>query len=89
MPSHDNQVIIIGAGPVGLVTALRLASFGIASTVLEAEPALAHDLRASTFHPPTLDMLDDYGISDELIARGLLCPSWQIRMHETGRICCL
>ena len=84
MPSHDNQVIIIGAGPVGLVTALRLASFGIASTVLEAEPALAHDLRASTFHPPTLDMLDDYGISDELIARGLLCPSWQIRMHETG-----
>ena len=84
MTSHDNQVIIIGAGPVGLVTALRLAGFGIASMVIEAEPALAQDLRASTFHPPTLDMLDDYGVSDELIARGLLCPSWQIRMHETG-----
>jgi 3-(3-hydroxy-phenyl)propionate hydroxylase len=84
MAVHDNQVIIIGAGPVGLVTALRLADFGIPCVVLEAEAGLARDLRASTFHPPTLDMLDDYGLAAPLIARGLLCPSWQIRMHETG-----
>jgi len=84
MSGYDNQVIIVGAGPVGLVTALRLAGFGIRSVVIEADAALMHDLRASTFHPPSLDMLDEYGISDELIAQGLLCHSWQIRMHETG-----
>jgi 3-(3-hydroxy-phenyl)propionate hydroxylase len=84
MAIHDNQVIIVGAGPVGLVTALRLADFGIPALVLEAEPGLARDLRASTFHPPSLDMLDDYGLAAPLMARGLLCPSWQIRMHETG-----
>jgi 3-(3-hydroxy-phenyl)propionate hydroxylase len=84
MAVHDNQVIIVGAGPVGLVTALRLAAFGIGVVVIEAEAGVSHDLRASTFHPPTLDMLDAYGVSDELIARGLICRSWQIRMHETG-----
>lgn len=77
-------VAIVGAGPVGLCKALRLADLGIASTVLEAEDAPARDLRASPFHPPTLEMLDTLGLAERLIARGLVSPHWQIRMHETG-----
>ncbi len=76
-------MLIVGAGPVGLVTALRLDSFGIPCTVLEASPGVQRDLRASTFHPPTLDMLDDYGLAAPLIEMGRICPSWQLRMHET------
>lgn len=81
--SRDRRVLIAGGGPVGLATALRLDSFGIPCTVIEAEPAVQRDLRASTFHPPTLDMLDDYGLAGPLIALGRKCPTWQIRMHET------
>jgi 3-(3-hydroxy-phenyl)propionate hydroxylase len=59
MPSEVNQsVIIVGAGPVGLVTATLLVEQGIPVVLIEACSELPHDLRASTFHPPTLDMLE-------------------------------
>ncbi|MET4683373.1 FAD-dependent oxidoreductase [Brevundimonas faecalis] len=84
MQQRDAQVIIVGAGPVGLSAAMRLESFGVSTIVLEAESELPEDLRASTFHPPTLDMLAQYGLAEPLIAQGLKCEEWQIRHHETG-----
>ena len=78
------QVIVVGAGPVGLVSTLLLASAGIEVVLSEAGAEVSVDLRASTFHPPTLDLLAPLGITDVLIAQGLKCPHWQIRMHETG-----
>jgi 3-(3-hydroxy-phenyl)propionate hydroxylase len=77
-------VAIVGAGPVGLVLALRLAQLGVPSTVLEAEADISEELRASTFHPPTLDMLDELGVGAALVAQGLVTPTWQIRRHEDG-----
>jgi 3-(3-hydroxy-phenyl)propionate hydroxylase len=84
--SADERVLIAGAGPVGLTAALFLADEGIPVTVFEAEPELVTDLRASTFHPPTLDMLDRFDISRELIEQGLLAPTWQIRDRATGPV---
>lgn len=78
------QVLIAGAGPVGLTAALLLGSKGIAVTVLEAEAAISEELRASTFHPPTLDMMAPFGITARMIEAGLLCPTWQIRLHPSG-----
>lgn len=78
------DVLVVGGGPVGLCTAFLLTEKGHDVVLLEQDPELSRDLRASTFHPPTLDMLDPFGISEELLARGLICPSWQIRMHPGG-----
>ena len=47
-----DRVLIVGAGPVGLVAATYLASEGIPVTVFELSRELPEDLRASTFHPP-------------------------------------
>jgi 3-(3-hydroxy-phenyl)propionate hydroxylase len=80
----DTEVIIAGGGPVGLTAALLLARAGVAVTLCEAEPAISRDLRASTFHPPTLDMLDTVGLGDAVVAEGIPCPHWQIRLHPTG-----
>jgi len=80
----DHKVLVVGAGPVGLMTAQRLLAAGIETTVLEAESALTHDLRASTFHPPTLDMLAEDDLADALVQRGLICREWQIRLHPVG-----
>jgi 3-(3-hydroxy-phenyl)propionate hydroxylase len=52
-----DRVLIAGAGPVGLAAANVLADAGVPVTVLEAEPRLPENLRASTFQPPTLDLL--------------------------------
>ncbi|MEM6461217.1 MAG: FAD-dependent monooxygenase [Pseudomonadota bacterium] len=81
-----DRVIIVGGGPVGLVLATFLSRYGIASTVLEKSPDIPKDLRASTFHPPTLDMLDEIGVTRGLIERGLVCPTWQFRDRREGEV---
>ncbi len=78
------QVAISGGGPVGLCLGLLLARSGVEVRLFEAGPALPQDLRASTFHPPTLDMLDRMGLGNPLVAQGLICPDWQVRMHPSG-----
>ena len=65
------QVAIIGAGPVGCVAAYYLAQNGIDVVLAENGPACAAGLRASTFHPPTLEMLDPLGVTDELLRKTL------------------
>ena len=78
MAAHQQaQVMIAGAGPVGLLTALVLAQQGVACTVIEAEPHLTKDLRAGTFHPPTLEMLDQVGVTAAMLALGIQVPRWQ------------
>jgi 2-polyprenyl-6-methoxyphenol hydroxylase-like FAD-dependent oxidoreductase len=76
-------VLICGAGPVGLVAGLRLARAGIETMVIDKESQVSNDFRASTFHPPTLEMLDELGLTQGLIAEGLVSPTWQIRQHES------
>ena len=60
-----------------------LARAGIPVVLVEACDSLPLDLRASTFHPPTLDMLEELGVVEALIAQGIVCPIWQNR--DTGR----
>ena len=82
----DDRVLVAGAGPVGMVAAARLVRAGIPVTVLEAGPGLSEESRASTFHPPTLDMLDDLGAAAPLIAQGLKAPEFQYRTKPDGLI---
>jgi 3-(3-hydroxy-phenyl)propionate hydroxylase len=82
---HD-RVIIVGGGPVGAVGALLLAQAGIAVTLVEAERDVVMDYRASTFHPPTLDLLEATGVTQGLIERGLIAPTMQIRDRRAGKV---
>jgi len=79
-----DRVVVAGAGPTGLATALGLVRRGIPALVVEAEAALTVDLRAGTYHPPTVEMLDGLGVGDKLRAIGIPVPQWQIRDRRLG-----
>ena len=80
------QVIVAGAGPVGLLTALALAKQDVSVLVLEAAPELTVDLRAGTYHPPSLEMMAPYGITDDMLKTAIKVPLWQIRDRTEGVI---
>ncbi len=80
----EERVLIAGAGPVGLVAAASLVRNGVPVTVLEAGADLSEESRASTFHPPTLDMLDELGAAPALIEQGLTAPQFQYRSRRHG-----
>lgn len=80
------KVVVAGAGPVGLTAALTLHRLGADVTVLEAGDELATQSRASTFHPPSLEMLAELGVLDALLAQGLVSPRFQYRERGGGVI---
>ncbi len=80
------QVLIAGAGPVGCVAASYLAQRGIDVMLVEGGPDCAQDMRASTFHPPTLEMLETLGFTDRLIELGLKAPLYHWRDRRSGEI---
>src|SRR4249920_3338487 len=80
----EERVLIAGAGPVGLVAAANLVRNNVPVTVFEAGSNLSEESRASTFHPPTLDMLDRLGAAEPLIAQGLVAPRFQYRTKRHG-----
>jgi 3-(3-hydroxy-phenyl)propionate hydroxylase len=82
--ASEDRVLIAGAGPVGLVAAASLVRGGVPVTVFEAGPDLSEESRASTFHPPTLDMLAALGAAAPLIAQGLTAPRFQYRSKRHG-----
>jgi 3-(3-hydroxy-phenyl)propionate hydroxylase len=86
MSLSNERVLIVGAGPVGMVAAAQLVKHGIPVTVLESGAELSRESRASTFHPPTLDMLDEIGAAKPLIDQGLVAPHVQYRSKRDGVI---
>ena len=84
-PARD-RVIIVGAGPVGLISALSLALRDVPVLVLEANPELFMDLRAGSFHPPTLEVLEPLGVTAKLHELGICVHRWQLRDRTDGVI---
>ncbi|MGA5271316.1 FAD-dependent monooxygenase [Streptomyces lydicamycinicus] len=68
---HDTDVIVVGAGPTGLLLAGDLAEAGLGVTLLERRPAEISNLtRALVVHARSLEQLDARGLADELVAGG-------------------
>src|SRR5262249_50484372 len=83
--SH-HRVIVVGAGPVGMVCALALNRRGVSVTVFEQEPAPVKDQRAASIHPPTLELLDELGITRKIIPLGLVSTKYRFHDRVTHRV---
>ena len=87
MSQREAQVIVIGAGPVGLVTALGLAQKGVKVLVLEKNSIeVPPQWRGSTIHPPTLAIFDELGLADEIISGAIKVEVLQYRDLEITNV---
>ncbi|KAB0499140.1 FAD-dependent monooxygenase [Pseudomonas vancouverensis] len=69
--SQRCAVVIVGAGPIGLVHAIYLASFGIASIIIEAEQQVSEGSRAIVFTRRSLEILQQVGVAQRVTEAGL------------------
>src|SRR5216684_8983626 len=72
-------IIVVGAGPVGLTTALGLRFYGLPFALFEDDAELSLDTKAGTVLTRTLEAFRRYGIADEVLAKAL-------RVDEIGDI---
>jgi 2-polyprenyl-6-methoxyphenol hydroxylase-like FAD-dependent oxidoreductase len=72
------DVVVVGAGPVGLLVAGDLAAAGVQVTVLERRLEESNLTRAFVVHARTLEQLDARGVADRLLATGTKVDHFQL-----------
>src|SRR4249919_2595106 len=73
------EVLVVGAGPVGLAVAASLAGHGHDVTVVDRQATGANTSRAAVVHARTLEMLERIGVSKRLAGLGIQAPQFSIR----------
>lgn len=76
------DVLVVGAGPVGLTLAAALVARGIRAVVLDRQAAGHNTSRAAVVHAYTLESLEPLGVTDRLVARGLQARRFTIRDRD-------
>jgi 3-(3-hydroxy-phenyl)propionate hydroxylase len=86
MSDGDDRVLIAGGGPVGYTVAVILAQRGIPFVLLEAGDHVFDEPRAGTIHPPTLELYDTIGATDEMVRRGFTVSNYKYWDREKGLV---
>ncbi|WP_433756651.1 FAD-dependent monooxygenase [Nocardia sp. CA-135398] len=81
LPSHTD-VLIVGAGPVGMALAASLADKGVAAVLIDKQAEGANTSRAAVVHARTLEVLTELEVTDELVARGIIVPRATVRERD-------
>lgn len=84
--SNGKRVIVVGAGPAGLFTALGLAKLGAQVTVIDAAPGVNDSPRANVYMHSTIKALDNAGLLADAMEVAALGHALQLRFPLTGSI---
>src|SRR5271156_5581856 len=76
--AENPDVLVAGAGPVGLVAGCELARRGVRVRVIDKLAQPTDQSRAIALHARSLDMLDRMGIVDEMISTGIKAIAMQM-----------
>lgn len=85
---------IVGGGPAGVILSLLLVRQGIEVTLLEAHKDFDRDFRGDTIHPSTLELLDELGLAEQVLALphgkmrqlNIITPSTTLRLASCDRL---
>ncbi|SEE66147.1 2-polyprenyl-6-methoxyphenol hydroxylase [Streptomyces sp. 2112.3] len=72
----DTDVIVVGAGPTGLLLGAELALGGVRVQILERRATAQRDSRALTLHPRSIELMDQRGLVERFLAHGRRVPGW-------------
>jgi 2-polyprenyl-6-methoxyphenol hydroxylase-like FAD-dependent oxidoreductase len=76
---YETSVLIVGAGPTGLTLALDLARRAISFRLIDAAESPFVGSRGKGIQPRTLEILDNLGVSEPILAAGARYP--KLRIH--------
>ena len=76
------DVLIVGAGPVGLTLAASLQARGVDVVLVDRAAEVARTSRAAVIHARTLEVLHTIDVSDELVRRGVIVPRFTVRDRD-------
>src|SRR3954453_2163500 len=79
MTQQSAEVVVVGAGPVGLAVAAGLRLHGHDVVVIDKQAAGSNTSRACVIHPRTLEMLEQLGVTKQLVEEGLELNDFAVR----------
>lgn len=77
-------VLIIGAGPTGLMLARGLDEWGITYRIIDKKPGIAKEARALGVQARTLEAWQQFGLADKAVAQG--AQAARVRFHSMGKL---
>lgn len=78
----SSDVLIVGAGPVGLTLAAALVPRGVKVALVDKAPQGANTSRAAVVHARTLEVLERIEVSEALVAKGVIVPRFTVRDRD-------
>ncbi|WP_369639755.1 FAD-dependent monooxygenase, partial [Nocardia sp. JMUB6875] len=78
------SVVIVGAGPAGMTAGIALADAGVDVVLLDKLAEGANTSRAVVVHARTLEVLEQFGVTEQLHERGIVVPHFV--MHDADRV---
>ena len=80
----QTAVLVVGAGPTGLLLAAELQRRGVPCHLIEAQPAPLHWDRATVVHPRSLQIFESLGLAEQFLSAG--CRQRVIKIHSGGKL---
>jgi len=89
LPNRNPEVLIVGAGPTGLVLALWLARLGVPVRIVDKTPEPGTSSRAVGVQARTLEFYRQLGLADAVVERGRQAPALNLWVNgkNTSRFC--